>query len=388
MLRSVEPAALGDAHDAACYPLLPYSNRLGYRRFRWKGEDYTTRPNCGDGPHSLHGVGWRRPWQVVSSNAVEVVLQLRHDGDADWPFAFEASQYFALTPRALGVQMVFTNRAAIAQPAGLGWHPYFPKRLRSRLRIEASDRWDTDATQLPTRKVAQPGIDSDVAHLDFDHCFEGWQGAARIRDEKFSLQLTSSLRYLVVYTPQYARLLLRRAGQPRVERDPHGRPGRARPAQRAAGRELRGLDAARGRGRLMAADPAVRVAVATPALLGESPFWHPHEQALYYCDITGHRLQRFDPRRGELKHWDFDDRRRAAARRWPTARCCWRCATACGASIRRARSARGSRRRRTTRPRSASTTASATRAAASGSAPATNRARRRWPRCTASRPVG
>jgi aldose 1-epimerase len=70
------------------------------------------------------------------------------------------------------------------------------------LHIELSDRWDSDATQLPIRKVAQPGIDSDVSHLDFDNCFEGWKGPARIRDERFSLQLTSSLPYLVVFTPQ------------------------------------------------------------------------------------------------------------------------------------------------------------------------------------------
>ena len=55
---------------------------------------------------------------------------------------------------------------------------------------------------LPVRKVAQPGIDSDVSHLDFDNCFEGWRGPARIRDEKFSLQLSSSLTRLVVFTPQ------------------------------------------------------------------------------------------------------------------------------------------------------------------------------------------
>jgi aldose 1-epimerase len=130
------------------------------------------------------------------------VLRLRHGGDADWPFAFEATQYFTLTPQSMSVQMVFTNTADVAQPVGLGWHPYFPKRSRSRLHIELSDRWDSDATQLPIRKVAQPGIDSDVSHLDFDNCFEGWKGPARIRDEKFSLQLTSSLRYLVVFTPQ------------------------------------------------------------------------------------------------------------------------------------------------------------------------------------------
>ena len=202
VLRSVEPAALTASRMSACYPLLPYSNRLGYRKFRWKGRDYTTRPNFDDNPHSVHGVGWLRPWEIVSSSVLEVVLRYRHEGDADWPFAFEASQYFTLTPQSMSVQMVFTNTAEGSQPVGLGWHPYFPKRARSRLHIELSDRWDSDATQLPTRKVAQPGIDSDVSHLAFDNCFEGWTGPARIRDEKFSLQLSSSLDHLVVFTPQ------------------------------------------------------------------------------------------------------------------------------------------------------------------------------------------
>ena len=56
----------------------------------------------------------------------------------------------------------------------------------------------------------------------------------------------------------------------------------------------------------MADGDAVRVAVAAAALLGESPVWHPREQALYYCDIPGHQLQRFDPKRGDLRHWQFD----------------------------------------------------------------------------------
>jgi aldose 1-epimerase len=206
ILRSTEPSALSASRPSGCYPLVPYSNRLGYRRFRWKGQDHTTQPNfVSDGdtnPHSVHGVGWLRAWEIESSSAHEVVLRYLHRGDADWPFAFEARQYFTLTPNSLAVQMVFTNTAEIAQPVGLGWHPYFPKRSRSRLHIELSHRWDSDATQLPVRKVAQPGIDSDVSHLAFDNCFEGWHGPARIRDEKFSLQLSSSLPYLVVFTPQ------------------------------------------------------------------------------------------------------------------------------------------------------------------------------------------
>ena len=202
VLRSVEPTALTASRTSACYPLLPYSNRLAYRKFRWKGRDYTTQANFDANPHSVHGVGWLRRWEIVSSSGLEVVLRYRHEGDADWPFAFEAIQYFTLTPQSMSVQMVFTNSAEVAQPVGLGWHPYFPKRARSRLHIELSDRWDSDATQLPIRKVAQPGIDSDVSHLAFDNCFDGWSGPARIRDEKFSLQLSSSLDRLVVFTPQ------------------------------------------------------------------------------------------------------------------------------------------------------------------------------------------
>jgi aldose 1-epimerase len=202
ILRSTEPAALAASRASACYPLLPYSNRLAYRKFRWKGQEHTTQPNFDDNPHSLHGIGWQRPWEIVSSSVLEVVMRLKHAGDADWPFAFDAMQYVTLTPQSMSLQLVFTNTAAVAQPVGLGWHPYFVKRARSRLHIELSERWDSDATQLPTRKVAQPGIDSDVSHLDFDNCFDGWKGPARIRDEKFSLQLTSSLDRLVVFTPQ------------------------------------------------------------------------------------------------------------------------------------------------------------------------------------------
>jgi sugar lactone lactonase YvrE len=53
-------------------------------------------------------------------------------------------------------------------------------------------------------------------------------------------------------------------------------------------------------------DPQLRVAVASASLLGESPFWHPRDNRLYWCDIPGRALNRFDPASGALAHWDFD----------------------------------------------------------------------------------
>ena len=49
----------------------------------------------------------------------------------------------------------------------------------------------------------------------------------------------------------------------------------------------------------------VRVAIDTPALLGESPVWHPDQQALWYSDIPARRLHRFHPASGARAQWDF-----------------------------------------------------------------------------------
>jgi aldose 1-epimerase len=203
VLRSVEPAALSAPRKSGCFALAPYSNRLGYKRFRWQGREFTTAANFGDDyPHSLHGSAWTQPWRVTQHGGHSAELMFTQRSDAHWPFTFDLMQRFELEDNALTVRMTLTNIDARTQPVGLGWHPYFPKRSRSRVHVECSGRWESDAgTHLPTRRVAQTGIDGEVRHLDFDHCFDGWRGAARLRDETLSLQITSSLPYLVVYTP-------------------------------------------------------------------------------------------------------------------------------------------------------------------------------------------
>jgi sugar lactone lactonase YvrE len=40
--------------------------------------------------------------------------------------------------------------------------------------------------------------------------------------------------------------------------------------------------------------------------LGESPMWHPDEAVLYWCDIPGRALNRFDPVSAAHKQWSFD----------------------------------------------------------------------------------
>ena len=46
-----------------------------------------------------------------------------------------------------------------------------------------------------------------------------------------------------------------------------------------------------------------QAAVATPDLLGESPFWHPQEQRLYWVDIAARRIRRWHPGTGAADDW-------------------------------------------------------------------------------------
>ena len=144
ILRSTEPGRLASAREAAMFPLVPYSNRLGYRRFRWRGRDHTTRANVADSPHSLHGVGWQRPWRIVSSSALEVVLELRHAADADWPFAFSARQYLALDAASFSARLQLANDDARRAAGRARLASVLSEAPRSRMHIELRDRWDSD----------------------------------------------------------------------------------------------------------------------------------------------------------------------------------------------------------------------------------------------------
>lgn len=201
VLRSAEPAAVAAPTTSGGYVLAPYSNRIGLGRFPWQGQVHQLRMNYEGSPHPLHGVAWRRPWQVLRQTDADVELRCAHGADGDWPFDFTLTQHLTLSPQALLLRLVFTNTDTRAQPVGLGWHPYFARRARSHLQAAVTERWENGADHLPLRKQPQADIDAAVDDLAFDHCFEGWRAPATLHDEQLQLRLSSSLPYLVVYTP-------------------------------------------------------------------------------------------------------------------------------------------------------------------------------------------
>ena len=58
-------------------------------------------------------------------------------------------------------------------------------------------------------------------------------------------------------------------------------------------------------GRAVSSPPSISALPAPPALLGESPFWHPDERALWWLDIPGRALHRWDPAAQAHRMWDL-----------------------------------------------------------------------------------
>jgi aldose 1-epimerase len=202
VLRSTAGAQLVSARQAGCYPLVPFSNRIGQATLQWQGTQHPLVRNNSPEPHSIHGVGWQRPWEMLESDGEFALLAYEHRGDSGWPFAFDSSQAVRLRAGVLELTLSLTNQSREAAPAGLGWHPYFVKRAQSHISFEASGRWDMGGDKLPTQRRATQGLDAGCALLDVDHCFDGWTGTVQLRDELLHTRITSSLSRLVVFANQ------------------------------------------------------------------------------------------------------------------------------------------------------------------------------------------
>ena len=212
MLRRALPqAAAGDPHAMACFPLLPYGNRIGRGRFRWGDQDFVLAPNFGDHPHTIHGVGWQRAWTLVEAGDRSVTMTLEHLPDASWPFAFSALAEYALAGDALTVRIEITSRHGGPAPAGIGIHPFFPKANEPSLRFNAAGAWENDPDSLPWRHGSPPAdwVHSEpraVAASRLDNCFTGWGGSAEIQAGPASLRIEASgvFGLLQVFTPSWA----------------------------------------------------------------------------------------------------------------------------------------------------------------------------------------
>ena len=195
-----------DAGAMACFPLVPYSNRIRGGRFAYGGRQVRLPVAAAD-PNFEHGHGWRRPWTTEHLERSRAVLRYRHEVDA-WPWSYEAEQEIALDDDALIVRLTLRNLSAEPMPAGLGLHPHFPASPAARIETAVGGMWETDADVLPVRHADLPGGQRtiEVAAAELDNVFTGWSRHARIvwpeRGLSLDIEAEAPLDFLVLYTPQ------------------------------------------------------------------------------------------------------------------------------------------------------------------------------------------
>ncbi|MFO0292630.1 MAG: aldose 1-epimerase [Rhodospirillales bacterium] len=199
--------AARDVAAAACFPLVPFSNRIRDRAFAFDGRAVHMAHPFHD---AEHGHGWLSPWQVERAGADHATLTFARPATKDWPFAYAARQAFALTAAQLEIGIEIVNTGTTRMPAGLGLHPYFPRTPMAILRAQVDGLWETDARILPTRLVApeqprDPRAGLAVDRVALDNCFAGWAGRAEIAwpetGDGLEMIAEGPVRFLVVYTP-------------------------------------------------------------------------------------------------------------------------------------------------------------------------------------------
>lgn len=205
------PDAATDPLATACFPLVPYANRIAQGRFDFEGRAVDLGATPGFAPHALHGVGWRRPWRVTAWTPTSARLALDHAADGDWPWRFVAEQAFDLSDGGLTVTLTLTNADPRPFPAGLGLHPYLHRPLDARLTLRARRVWLTDDVLIPREAApAAALIDwSDgppVSDAPFvDNAYDGWDGAARLAYGETDVVLQApGVTRVHVYAPQGA----------------------------------------------------------------------------------------------------------------------------------------------------------------------------------------
>jgi len=201
------PEGAADVLETACFPLVPYANRIADGRFSFGGRTAALSRNMSGQAHPLHGDGWRGAWRI-EARGEDVATLVFEPGKTEWPWRYRARQTFGLRSDGLTVELEVTNLDDAPGPFGLGFHPYFPNSATARLTARTTGVWRSSADLLPTELVAaQPWAEGAPVRTErlLDHCHTGWTGPARIDlgPGRSSLELSASpeLGWLHVFAP-------------------------------------------------------------------------------------------------------------------------------------------------------------------------------------------
>lgn len=210
VLRPTRNGAI-DPLETSSFVLVPYANRIAHGSFKFAGRAVRIAPNAPGEPYPLHGQGWREPWKARVISERHAILSCEHSAAAGWPWSYAVEQAHTLNDQGLRIDLTLRNTCDTPMPAGLGWHPYFPRQSGARLRAGVRGAWIVDEEGIPTSHVADARFgdwtrgEAIERNGAIDHCLTGWSGLAQIDLPAERLVVTiavsDAMRWLHVYIP-------------------------------------------------------------------------------------------------------------------------------------------------------------------------------------------
>lgn len=215
----VRAASEGEARAGAMgmFLMAPWTNRVAGASFSFRAKRHDLRSDFPDGT-AIHGDVRERPWRITDRTPVSARLAFdsrEHEG-VNFPWAFGCVARYELAPSRLDVALSVTNLGDAPMPAGVGLHPYFPRRLWSdadevSVRAGVSGRYPADGC-IPTGDAVDDGAcrrlreGGPLGDPDLDDVFAGFGGEAVIdwasSGVRLTLRCSESLGHLVVFTPR------------------------------------------------------------------------------------------------------------------------------------------------------------------------------------------
>lgn len=199
--------------------MAPWCNRIPNARFTFKREGFQVRPNFPDGS-AIHGDVYSRPWQVIasSSTSVNLAYDSAPEPDFNFPFDFRFGHRIRLNGPRIEASIAAMNVGDEPAPVGLGFHPFFLRRLSPRgepamIAIPAR-------TYFPSQNAIPTGPAKPVSGLFdarssvslgervFDTSYMGFGDRPALLfypEERFEIWLTPGpdVKHLYVWSPAY-----------------------------------------------------------------------------------------------------------------------------------------------------------------------------------------
>lgn len=191
ILRETLDYNSNDPLQSASFPLIPFSNRIRNGIFIFNGKKYKLKPNWDGDQPVIHGEAWQKIWHVIEKNDHHHKIEFK--GQEWWPWHYRAIQSFLLSPQGIDIKLEIENLSDSEMPAGLGFHPYFPKYSDTILQFHSDSIWPPMGAN-PLQKCDTPHLGfnngRNINDYHLDHCFENLSNEIIIQQPSLGQKIT------------------------------------------------------------------------------------------------------------------------------------------------------------------------------------------------------